>query len=91
MAFRQVFLKKIKSINEERCQERYRRKKKRKSPKNGRETAIEKGKDPMVTGGHAPMVAGDPGNPGRRISAERAFFGRISSCLALVIFPESDF
>ena len=63
--------------------EKYRRKQKRKSPRNDQETATgrrlkngpkSKVASPMVTDDHGCMVAGDPGNPGGLISAKSAVF-----------------
>ncbi|XXG88192.1 hypothetical protein AAC387_Pa12g0436 [Persea americana] len=63
--------------------EKYRRKQKRKSLRNDQETATGRRPEngpkpkvagPMVAGDHGCMVAGDPGNPGRRISAKSVVF-----------------
>ena len=62
---RQVFSRKIKPINEEKCQEKYRRKKRRKSPKNGRETATRRAQkapgSPATLDPGSPVTAGDHG------------------------------
>ena len=90
-AFRRVFFRGIKPINEEKCQrkiqEKTEAKKPEKRPRNGDRKATGKwtkvqGRrcpwpkvaSPMVTGDHGCMVAGDPRNPGRRISAKSVVF-----------------
>ena len=61
---RQVFSRRIKPINEEKCQEKYRRKKRRKSPKNGGETTTERAqKAPGSPGPWSPATLG-PWGPG---------------------------
>ena len=76
--FRQVFFRGIKPINEEKFQRKIQEKKKRKSPRNDQETATgrrpENGPKSKVAGDHGCMVAGDPGNLGRRISAKSVVF-----------------
>ena len=90
-AFRWVFFRGIKPINEEKCQrkiqEKTEAKKPEKRPRNGDRKAAEKwtkvqGRrrpwpkvaSPMVAGDCGCMVAGNPGNPGRQISAETSVF-----------------
>ncbi|XXG82681.1 hypothetical protein AAC387_Pa10g0581 [Persea americana] len=81
--------------------EKYRRKQKRKSPRNNQETTTgrrpknepkSKVASPMVAGDHGCMVAGDPGNPGRRISAERKVFSKLTmAALLTVTFDENKY
>ena len=85
-AFQWIFFRGIKPINEEKCQrkiqEKTEAKKPEKRPRNCDRKAAEKWTKvqgrrrlwPMVAGDNGCMGAGDPGNPGRRISAKSVVF-----------------
>ena len=85
MAYHQVFCRKIMPKIIQKYQENFHRRKKQKKPEDGRKTATKRAK--------CPMVASNPGNPGRQIFVKNPFWVpfRVSSYLAFVIFQKSDF
>ena len=85
-AFWQVFFRGIKPINEEKCQEKYRRKQRWKSPRNGNWKVT--GKWTKVQDLRRPWKSGSPDfRQKRRFS----ILFLVSQCLAPVIFLKSNF
>ena len=85
-AFRQVFFRGIKPINEEKCQEKYRRKQRWKSPRNGNWKVT--GKWTKVQGRRRPWKSG---SPDFRQKCRFSVIFCVSRFLAPVIFLKSDF